>query len=71
MAARKKTKKPAHSKKPKSSNKPKGRPVGRRVLPNDEAWHELVATAIAKSDPTEQAISVTPRPRSRKAAKKK
>jgi hypothetical protein len=74
MAARKKTarKKPAPRKKPSSrSRSAQGPARAPRKLPNDDAWRELVETAVAKPDPASQNIGATRAPRPRKAAKKK
>ena len=74
MAARKKTsrKKPAARKKPASRSKT-GAQASRapRKLPDEEAWRELIETALAKPDPTSQSIAESPPGKPRKAAKKK
>ena len=70
MAARKKAKAPARKAARKSAAvKQRAAP---RALPNDEAWRELVATAVEKPDPVAQAAAVTtPKAPAKGKAKKK
>jgi hypothetical protein len=58
MAARKKARKKAPARKAKARNKTllKKRATPRE-LPNDEAWRELVETAVEKPDPVAQKVS--------------
>jgi hypothetical protein len=68
MAARKKSRKKAPARKAKVRKTLLKKRATPRALPNDEAWRELIETAIEKPDPVAQKVSGA---RARSAPKKK